>query len=140
MAEMSARLEPDDYDALARFRYAMRKFLSFSKRALAIDARLTPEQYEALLALKAFSQSSGLIINDLSERLQVKHHTAVSLVNKLVALGFVERSQGLTDRRHVFVRLTPAGSRVLAKAARVHRQEMRVRSREMIEALLRLQK
>jgi DNA-binding MarR family transcriptional regulator len=61
-------------------------------------------------------------------------------VDKLVALGFVERSPGVTDRRQVFVRLTPAGSKVLAKAALLHRREMRVRSPEMIEALLRLQK
>jgi DNA-binding MarR family transcriptional regulator len=140
MPKMSPQLQPDDYEALASFRYAMRKFLSFSKRALAVEAQLTPEQYEALLALKAFSRSTGLTIGDLSERLQVKNHTAVSLVNKLAGAGLVTRKQGLSDRRHVFVLLTPAGSRLLAKAALTHRQEMRVRSPEMIEALLRLRK
>jgi DNA-binding MarR family transcriptional regulator len=133
-------LHPDDYEALANFRYAMRKFLSFSKRALAVEADLTPEQYEALLALKAFSGGSGLTISDLSERLQVKHHTAVGLVDKLEDLSLVRRQQGTTDRRQVFVRLTPAGSRVLAKVAVLHRREMRIRSPEMIEALLRLRK
>jgi len=108
-------LHPDDYDALASFRYALRKFLSFSKRALAEEADLTPEQYEALLALKAFAGDSGLTISDLSERLQVKHHTAVGLVDKLEKLRFVHREQGVEDRRQVFVRLTLAGSRVLAR-------------------------
>jgi len=133
-------LHPDDYDALASFRYALRKFLSFSKRALAEEADLTPEQYEALLALKAFAGDSGLTISDLSERLQVKHHTAVGLVDKLEKLRFVHREQGVEDRRQVFVRLTLAGSRVLAKVAVLHRREMRIRSPEMIEALLRLRK
>ena len=137
---MTAPLHPDDYDALASFRYALRKFLSFSKRALAGEAGLTPEQYEALLALKAFGPEHGLTVGDLSERLQVKHHTAVGLVDKLEELHLVRREQGIEDRRKVFVRLTAAGSRVLAKVAALHRREMRLRSPEMIEALLRLRK
>ena len=135
---METQLLSSDYEALAAFRYAMRKFLSFSRRALATEAQLTTEQYEVLLALKAFSSPPGLTISDLSERLQVKPHTVVSLINKLEALGFVRREQGTEDRRQVFVRLTPAGSRILAKVAVLHRREMRMRSPEMIEALLRL--
>jgi DNA-binding MarR family transcriptional regulator len=127
-----------DYEALANFRYAMRKFLSFSRRALKAEARLTPEQYEVLLALKAFSGSTGLTIRELSERLQVKHHSAGSLIDKLETMNLLRRQAGVVDRRHVFVRLTPAGSRVLAKVAAIHRRELRVRSPEMIEALLRL--
>ena len=137
---MTPQLHPDDYDALASFRYALRKFLSFSKRALAAEAHLTPEQYEALLALKAFSRERGLTIGDLGERLQVKHHTAVGLVDKLEELRFVRREKGVADRRQVFVRLTVTGSRVLAKVAAIHRREMRICSPEMIEALLRLRK
>ena len=137
---MTPKLHSDDYDALASFRYALRKFLSFSRRALAEEAQLTPEQYEALLALKAFSGDAGLTISDLSERLQVKHHTAVSLVDKLEECRFVRRTQGTADRRQVFVSLTPAGSRILAKVAVLHRRELRIRSPEMIEVLLRLRK
>jgi DNA-binding MarR family transcriptional regulator len=131
-------LLPEDYEALANFRYAMRKFLSFSKRTLTAKADLTPEQYEAMLALKAFPGSAGLTIGQLGERLQVRHHTAVSLVDKLEAGGLVVRERGVDDRRHVYVRLTGTGSRVLAQVALLHRQEMRVRSPEMIDALLRL--
>jgi DNA-binding MarR family transcriptional regulator len=134
------QLLPDDYEALADFRYAMRKFLNFSKRALATEAHLTPEQYEALLALKAFAGSDGLTISDLSERLQVRHHSAVSLVDKLEGQRLVRREPDVLDRRRVFVRLTAAGSRVLAKVAALHRREMRVRSPEMIAALVRLRK
>ena len=134
------RLLPDDYETLANFRYAMRKFLSFSKRVLAAEANLTPEQYEALLALKAFSGDTGLTMTQLSERLQVKHHTAVSLVDRLEQADFARRASGVIDRRVVYVRLTPAGSRILAKVAVLHRREMRIRSPEMIEALVRLRK
>lgn len=136
---MTPQLETDDYLALASFRYALRKFLSFSRRALAEEARMTPEQYEALLALKAFSADTGLSVTVLSERLQVRPHTAVSLVDKLEHLRLVRRVQGTADRRQVFVHLTPEGSRLLEKVALVHRREMRARSPEMIEALVRLQ-
>lgn len=132
------QLLSDDYEALASFRYAMRKFLSFSRRALAAEAELSPEQYEALLALKAFSEPTGLTIGQLSERLQVKHHTAVSHVDKLETRGLVRRERGVEDRRQVYVRLTVTGSRVLAQVAVVHRRELRIRSPEMIEALIRL--
>jgi len=98
---MKAELLPDDYEALANFRYAMRKFLSFSKRALAAEAKLTPEQYEALLALKVFSGQNAMTIGELSERIQVKHHTAVSLVDRLERQQLVRREAGEIGRAHV---------------------------------------
>ena len=137
---ISHSLTHDDYDALASFRYAMRKFLSFSRQALAEKAQLTPEQYEALLAVKAFPSTAGVTISDLSERMQIKHHTAVGVVDKLETLSLLEREPGVRDRRQVFLKLTPEGSRVLAKVAALHREDLRARSSELIEALTRLQR
>jgi len=68
---MTTPVHDKDYHPLAGFRYALRKFLRFSKDYLADHARLTPEQYEALLALKAFAPKEGLLVGELSERLQV---------------------------------------------------------------------
>jgi DNA-binding MarR family transcriptional regulator len=137
---ISQSLTDDDYDALASFRYAMRKFLSFSRQALAEKAQLTPEQYEALLAVKAFPSAAGVTISDLSERMQVKHHTAVGVVDKLETLSLLEREPGVRDRRQVFLKLTPEGSRVLTKVAALHREDLRARSSELIQALTRLQR
>jgi DNA-binding MarR family transcriptional regulator len=137
---MTVALQEKDYEALASFRYALRKFLRSSKQYLADSANLTPEQYEALLALKVFSGSDGLLVGELSERLQVKHHTAVSLTDKLVARKLATRQRGRVDRRHVYVNLTNEGSRLLATLAATHRDELRARSSEMIEALTRLHK
>src|SRR5205085_4173114 len=128
-----------NYDALAAFRYAMRKFLRFSKDVLA-EVKLTPEQYEALLAIKARGGSGGIIVGELSERLQVKHHTAVSLIDKLVSRKLVARVRASEDRRHVHVKLTRLGTLTLARLAAIHRREIRKRSPEMIAALQRLQK
>ena len=132
-------LPVQDYAALGDFRYAVRKFLRFSKEFLA-RVKLTPEQYEALLAIKTRSGSKGITVGELSERLQVKHHTAVSLLDKLMARRLVTRRRALKDRRHVSVNLTKLGSSILEQVAGVHRQEMRHRSSEMIDALKRLQK
>lgn len=133
-------LHQEDFLAMAEFRHQMRKFLRFSKDELAQHARLTPEQYEAILALRAFGDERGLTVGQLSERLQVKHHTAVTLVNKLVERGAASRTHGTTDRRQVYVKLTPKGTELLEQAGAVHRKEIRRRSAELIAALERLQK
>jgi DNA-binding MarR family transcriptional regulator len=137
---MTPSLPFGDYEALANFRYTMRKFYRFSREILSTKANLTSEQYEALLALKTLSNKDGLSVGDLSERLQVKHHTAVSLTNKLVVQGLVTKKPGRADRRIVHVKLTKRGGELIESLALLHRREMRVRSPEMIEALSRLRK
>jgi len=124
-----------DYAAMAAFRYELRKFLRFSKEYLAANARLTPEQYEALLAIRSFDSHLGLPVGQLSERLQVRHHTTVALTNKLVARGLVTKERSSTDRRQVYVQLTKKGADRLASVVQVHRQALRERSPDMIEAL-----
>jgi DNA-binding MarR family transcriptional regulator len=125
---------------MASLRHVLRKFLRFSKDLLGGEARLTPEQYEALLALRAFSSREGLTVGELSERVQVKHHTAVSLTDKLAARKLVTKRRGSPDRRYVYVKLTPAGTKLLTSLAAAHRQEMRKHAAEMIKALSQLKK
>ena len=134
------RLHPNDYEALAELRYLGRKFLRFSKDLLRVEAGLNPEQYEALLAIKAFASPKGLFISQLSERLQVRHHSAVNIVDRLVERKLVTRAAGETDRRRRHVQLTPKGEKVIEELASVHWKELGNRSTEMIKALERLQK
>jgi DNA-binding MarR family transcriptional regulator len=138
---MTSRIHPEEYEALANFRCAIRKFLRFSKEFLGAKTNsLTSEQYEALLALKAFSTNKGLLVGEVGERLQVKHHTAVALTDKLVAQRLVTKRRRPSDRRHVYVKLTKLGSELLESLAGAHRNEMRIRSPEMIKALSLLKK
>jgi DNA-binding MarR family transcriptional regulator len=136
----SLPLPRQDNIALATFRYALRKFLRVSKEFLASKARLTPEQYEAMLALESFAGDRGLPVGQVSERLQVRHHTAVALTNRLVARGLVTKKRSSIDRREVYVRLTSHGKRLLGTVAGVHREALRAHSPEMIRALRHLQK
>ena len=134
------RLHSEDYQALAEFRYLLRKFLRFSKDFLRTTAGLNPEQYEALLAIKAFAAPVGLTISELSERLQVKHHSAVNIVDRLAERKLITREAGETDRRRRHVQLTAKGEKLIEELAAVHRKEIRMRSAEMIKVLERLRK
>ena len=137
---MSASLTERDYHSLASLRYVLRKFLRFSKDLASSSANLTPEQYEALLALKAFSPEDGLTVGQLSERIQVKHHTAVSLTDKLAARKLLTKRRGSPDRRYVYLKLTPTGTKLLAALASAHRREIRKHAAEMIKSLRDLEK
>ena len=132
------KLEFNDYSALANFRYLLRKFLRFSKDFLQANGHLNPEQYEALLAIKALAAPGGSTISQLSERLQVKHHSAVNIVDRLVERRLVIREAGGTDRRRRHVQLTAKGEKVIEELAAVHHKEIRARSTELIKALERL--
>src|SRR3954467_7786714 len=127
-------LAQSDLSAMASFRYAVRKFLRFSKELLASEGHLTVEQYEALLALRASESSAGMQVGQPSERLQVRHHTTVALTNKLMERGLVSKRRAGDDRRHVYVRLTTAGTQVIDHLAAHHRREISARSGEMIGA------
>ena len=125
---------------MASLRYVLRQFLRFSKHLANARAQLTPEQYEALLALKAFSSDEGLTVGQLSERVQVRHHTAVSLTDKLATRKLVTKRRKRSDRRYAYVKLSPAGTKLLKILAAAHRQEIRKHAAEMIKSLKQLQK
>jgi DNA-binding MarR family transcriptional regulator len=140
MDDRPAPLQRADYTALANFRYELRKFLRFSKELLAKKANLSTEQYEALLALKAFGPGAGMLVGQLSERLQVRHHTTVALTNRLAGVGLVNKQRSERDRRQVYVQLTPAGDELIEQLALIHRNTLREQSAEMVAALHHLRK
>ena len=124
MARNTTQLSKEDYEVLAAFRYALRKFLRFSEEK-AIEAGLTPQQHQALLAIKGFPQRERVTIGELAEQLQIVHHAAVELVDRLSAQKLVERQNDHEDRRKVFVKLSRTGSKILEKLSAAHRQELR---------------
>ena len=117
------RLTKAEYEMLAAFRYHLRQFLKFSEDA-AQAAGLTPRQYQALLAIKGFPRRESLTIGELAEQLQIAHHTAVELVDRLSTQKLVERAYGTEDRRNVFVKLSRSGSATLEKLSAAHRVEL----------------
>jgi DNA-binding MarR family transcriptional regulator len=133
-------LTPENYEALAELRYLGRKFLRFSKDLLGERAGLNSEQYEALLAIKAFATENGLTISQLSERLQVKHHSAINIVDRLVDRKLITRELDKKDRRQRHLKLTDKGEKLIQEMAGFHFKELCARSEEMIKAMERLRK
>jgi len=125
-----SRLTQTDYEQLAEFRYRLRQFLTFSEGAAA-EAGLTPQQHQALLAIKGFP-GGDISTGQLSERLGIKHHSTVGLIDRLAASGMVKRQTGEADRRQVFLVLTPKAEKLLAELSLAHRNEL-----EKMKPLLR---
>jgi len=120
----SASLRKEDYELLAEFRYTLRKFLRFSEEA-ATRCELTPQQYQALLAIEGFPGRNYVTVGELAERLQIAHHSAVGLADRLEKTGLIARRMDSDDRRKVWLSLTKPGLNVLEKLYRVHRSELR---------------
>ncbi len=131
------KLEKTQYETLAAFRYALRRFIHFSEQA-AETVGLTPQQHQAMLAIKGFPGRDCVTIGELAERLQLRHHSAVGLVDRMVAEKLVERELSREDRRKVLLRLTAAGEGKLEKLSAMHRQQLTQVGPELSSLLERL--
>lgn len=120
-----------DYRSLAEVRYQIRRFLHFSEQA-ARATGLEPHQHQLLLAVRSQGQPS---IRFLAERLQIQHHSAVELVDRLAERGLVVRSRAPSDRRQVLVQLTPRGEAELEKLTACHLAELRENGPALVDAL-----
>jgi DNA-binding MarR family transcriptional regulator len=101
-------LTKQDFEALARFRSGIRHYLRFSEETVR-DHGVTPQHYQLLLALKGFPNREWATVRELSDRLQLRHHSVVELVNRAQARGLVDRGPHPGDARMVRVQLTDHG-------------------------------
>ena len=136
-ARVEPRVSDREYEMLASFRHTLRRFLSFSEEAARVVGR-TPQQHQAMLAIKGFQGREELTIGDLAEALQIKHHSAVGLVDRLVDQGLAAQLQAPEDRRQVLVTLTSHGLGLLAELTSAHRRELRRVGPELRALLTRL--
>jgi DNA-binding MarR family transcriptional regulator len=125
-----------DYESLAELRYQIRCFLAFSEQA-ARAAGLEPRQHQLMLGVKGLPRNVRPTIGELAERLQIQHHSAVELVNRLVKAGYVRRLRAGEDRRQVLLSLTPKGEKVLRDLSLHHRAELRSAGPALVKALRR---
>jgi DNA-binding MarR family transcriptional regulator len=112
------------YETLAALRYELRKFIHFSETA-AQAAGITPQQHQALLAIRGFPGRDQVTVSELAERLQLRHHSAVGLVDRLVAEKFVSRIPSKEDRRQVFIQLTSRGKKTLENLSAMHHKQLK---------------
>jgi DNA-binding MarR family transcriptional regulator len=127
-------ISAEDYRSLADWRYRIRQFLAFTERA-ARDAGLEPQQYQLLLMIKGLPAGMSPTISVLADRMAVRHHSMVELVDRLVERGLVRRERGSADRREVLVILTVAAERVTRRISLKHHDQLKSAAPGLIEAL-----
>lgn len=118
----STPLADADFTRLADFRHGLRRFLHFSELAAA-DEGLTPLQHQALLAIRGHAQGQ-MNVGQLAERLILKHHTVVELVQRLEKAGLLRKQRATDDHRVVLLELTAIGTARLDRLSRGHRREL----------------
>ena len=131
------KLTLSDYQALAEFRYQIRRFLHFSEQVVR-QAGLKRGQYQLMLAIKGIPAGVRPTIGELASRMQIRHHSAVELVNRLEAGGFAHRTRGQKDRREVLLALTAQGEKILGELALHHHDELLSAGPELVTALRRI--
>ena len=127
---MTTAGEPD-YRALLAFRTALRRFNRWSE-SQAEAAGLTHAQHQLLLAVKGHDDRRGPTIGEVADYLLLRHHSAVELVNRAQAAGFVERVKDAEDGRIVRLRLCDSGEEAILALTQLHVDELR-----QLEPLLR---
>jgi DNA-binding MarR family transcriptional regulator len=112
-----------EYQRLAEIRHQIRRYLhagEIAARALGLE----PRQHQMLLAIQGTPVGVRPNVGEMAERLQIEHHSAVELLNRLAAAGYVRRERENGDRREVLLALTAKGSRVLGELAAHHLWEL----------------
>ncbi len=126
-----------DYWTLAELRHLLRRFLRVREEA-ARAAGIEPQQYLLLLQAKGLQGREPVTIGTLAERLQLRHHSTVGLVDRLARRGMVARRADPDDRRGVIVEVRPAGEAVLRRLAQYSLDELRTEGPALVSALGRL--
>jgi DNA-binding MarR family transcriptional regulator len=123
------------YRRLAEFRHRIRQFLHLSEEA-ARSKGIEPQQHQVLLAIKGLPEGSRPTVRTLSERLCLRHHSTVELIDRLEEQGAVTRRHSDQDRREVLIELTLHGEEILHQLSLLLWQELKVSGPALSESLL----
>jgi DNA-binding MarR family transcriptional regulator len=123
---MSHRPTTDDYEAAARLRLALRRFLSRSEQVTRATG-LTPQRYQLLLLIKTAGRDAT--VGELARLLQLSQSNVTQQVRRAEDLGLLRRTLSTTDARVRHLMLTDEGNRRLARAVANLKEE-----RELLRA------
>jgi DNA-binding MarR family transcriptional regulator len=124
----------DHYRALAELRYLIRRFLQEGD-ATARLAGLEPQQYLLLLAIRGLPGGHQATIRTLADRLSVRHHSTVELIDRMELHAYVKRIASREDRRQVLVQLLPRGEKLLEQVVEKRIIELRSNGRALVDAI-----
>jgi DNA-binding MarR family transcriptional regulator len=123
-----------DYQALAELRYQLRVFVSFSEQA-ARERGIEPQQHQLLLAIKGLPTGLRPTVRVLAERLRLRHHSVVELIDRLERADLAARTPSPTDGREILVRVTATGERLLRKLSVAHQAELQTIGPRLLQSL-----
>ncbi|HTT32839.1 MAG TPA: MarR family transcriptional regulator [Methylomirabilota bacterium] len=123
-----------EYQALAELRYRIRKFVREGD-GVATASGLEPQQYLLLLMIRGIPEGQEATVRTLAERLALKHHSVVELIDRLEAHGYVRRNRSREDRRSVLVSLLPRGEKMLEQVAQHRISELRSTGASLVDAI-----
>jgi DNA-binding MarR family transcriptional regulator len=95
---------------------------SHLREFLRLDHDTTLPRFDVLAAL--YRRRDGVTMSDLSRMLLVSNGNATTVVDRLESDGHVRRTPSETDRRTVFVALTPPGVTLFERLADEHEREI----------------
>ncbi len=120
--------------ALAKFRFTLRQFLHFSEES-AVRVGLTSQQHQLLLQIAGAPKGTVTAIGYLAERLALRHNSVVELGNRCEEAGLVVRKGDPENRRHVVLKLTAEGNRILSRLSTDHARELNELGPQLVKAL-----
>jgi DNA-binding MarR family transcriptional regulator len=113
-----------DFENLLAFRVALRRFQRWSEdQAGAVG--LTHVQHQLLVAIKGHPGSVPPSVGQIADYLLLQSHSAVGLVDRAEAAGFVRRGPDPDDARVARVALTEVGDRLVTELTAATLAEMR---------------
>src|SRR3981081_3472038 len=121
---MAKSMSLAEFRALAEFRHQIRQFLNGSELA-ARAAGLEPQQYLFLLAVRGLPAGHTATIRELAERMQLRHHSTVEMVNRLERQQLLLRERARSGHYQVILHLTPRAEKILSRLARQRVEEIR---------------
>lgn len=122
------------YRQLAELRFQIRRYLQFSEH-IARTHGIEPQQHQLMLTIKGLPANTIPTVSALANRLCLRHHSTVELINRLVERGAALRKPSLQDRRQVLVELTPAGEELLANLSLHHIHELQTSAPDLLAHL-----
>ena len=126
-----------DYEVFAGFHHHVCRFLEMSDKA-ARAYRLNRQQFLLMLVIKGLSQIERPTITTLANKLCLRPHSVVELVNRLVARGVAVRCASGKDQREVLVAFTPLGEEILQESKNSYFKELKALRPNLAASLERL--
>ena len=109
--EIKSRFQSEGHKALLNIKFTANRINSIGESIMK-EHQISMAQYNILRILRG-AGDEALTANEIKSRMVEKSPNATRLVDKLLVKNLVTRSKCETDRRVVYVKITPEGLRLL---------------------------